>query len=109
MPWMERSAVSLRRELVELAKQPGARISRLAQRFSASRKPAHKWLGRDRTDRARGQREAWERFERACADQRRETVQEALMALFRRHGLPWAILCDKGPPGAPNRPGATRA
>lgn len=35
---------------------------------------------------------------KACANQRRDTVQEALAAVFRRYGLPWAMLMDNGPP-----------
>jgi len=33
-----------------------------------------------------------------CPNQQRSTVQELLMAVFRRYGLPRAILCDNGPP-----------
>lgn len=44
---------------------------------------------------------------RACAEERTETVQPALMAVFRRYGLPWAILTDNGPPwGVPGHPDA---
>lgn len=34
----------------------------------------------------------------ACADERDATVRAQLEALFRRFGLPWAILTDNGPP-----------
>ncbi len=34
----------------------------------------------------------------ACADERTETVQGHLTAVFRRYGLPERILCDNGPP-----------
>src|SRR4029077_19361127 len=34
----------------------------------------------------------------ACADEQGPTVQAHLTALFRRYGLPWALLCDNGPP-----------
>jgi transposase InsO family protein len=34
----------------------------------------------------------------ACADERRGTVQARMIDLFRRYGLPEAILCDNGPP-----------
>lgn len=33
-----------------------------------------------------------------CANQQRSTVQQLLAGVFRRYGLPWAILCDNGPP-----------
>jgi transposase InsO family protein len=34
----------------------------------------------------------------ACADEQTATVQAVLTAIFRRYGLPWALLCDNGPP-----------
>jgi len=34
----------------------------------------------------------------ACGDERRQTVQGRLEALFRRYGRPWRILCDNGSP-----------
>jgi transposase InsO family protein len=34
----------------------------------------------------------------ACADERRSSVEPALVAAFRRHGLPERILMDNGPP-----------
>lgn len=34
----------------------------------------------------------------ACANQRRHTVQELLTAVFKRYGLPWAMLMDNGGP-----------
>src|SRR5688572_6203437 len=46
MPWQERSAVLLRREFVELARQEGANIRQLCRRFAISPKTAYKWLGR---------------------------------------------------------------
>lgn len=36
----------------------------------------------------------------ACANQRHATVQQALAAVFRRYGLPLAMLMDNGPPWA---------
>lgn len=35
---------------------------------------------------------------RACCDERRETVQNALIDAMRRYGMPQAILSDNGPP-----------
>ena len=46
MPWKECDRVSLRRELVELARVPGANVSELSRRYSVSRKTVYKWLGR---------------------------------------------------------------
>ena len=34
----------------------------------------------------------------ACADERDATVRERLVAVFRRYGLPWAMLMDNGAP-----------
>ncbi len=34
----------------------------------------------------------------ACADERADTVQGRLTAIFRRYGLPWRILADNGAP-----------
>jgi transposase InsO family protein len=48
MPWKEVSAVSLRREFVQLATQPGANIRELCRRFDVSAKTAYKWLARFR-------------------------------------------------------------
>jgi transposase InsO family protein len=208
MPWMERDAMSLRKEFVELANLPGANVSRLARRFSISRTSAYKWLRRAEADPVEGlreqsrrpdlspsrtareveqrvvalrdqfhwggrklsavlkregwadvpapstitailhrhqritpqdseQREHYVRFERpepndtwqmdfkghfplrsgrchaltvlddhsryalairALGDERFGSVQDSLIALFRRYGLPWTILCDNGPP-----------
>jgi transposase InsO family protein len=42
----------------------------------------------------------------ACANERQEVVQTHLTACFAQYGLPWAILCDNGPPwGNTPRPG----
>jgi len=40
--------MSLRRELVLLADQPGANVAEISRRFGVSRKTAYKWLGRYR-------------------------------------------------------------
>jgi transposase InsO family protein len=34
----------------------------------------------------------------ACGEQTGETVRARLEAVFQRHGRPWRILCDNGPP-----------
>jgi transposase InsO family protein len=42
----------------------------------------------------------------ACADEQRHTVQQQLIGVFRRYGLPGRITCDNGPPwGIPARAG----
>ncbi|HYD64977.1 IS481 family transposase [Azospirillum sp.] len=46
----------------------------------------------------------------ACADERGRTVRAHLEAVFRRYGLPEALLADNGPPwGAPSRPASFTA
>ena len=46
MPWNEVSAIDLRREFVSLAKNEGANIRLLCQRFDISPKTGYKWLER---------------------------------------------------------------
>jgi transposase InsO family protein len=48
MAWKECSMVSQREELVELAMQPEANVSRLCRSFGISRKTGYKWIGRRR-------------------------------------------------------------
>jgi transposase InsO family protein len=57
MPWMERDAMSLRKEFVELARLPGANLVQLARRFKIGRTTAYKWLGRVAADPINGLRE----------------------------------------------------
>ena len=40
----------------------------------------------------------------ACANQQGATVQTQLTDLFRRYGIPWAILTDNGPPWGSTQP-----
>lgn len=46
MPWQERSVMSERQEFVVFARQEGATISALCERFGISRKTGYKWLAR---------------------------------------------------------------
>jgi transposase InsO family protein len=46
MPWQEVSTMSLRKEFVMLANQPGANRRALCRRFEISPKTAYKWLAR---------------------------------------------------------------
>jgi transposase InsO family protein len=46
MAWMEKSVTEQRQEFVLLARDAGANISELSQRFGISRKTAYKWLVR---------------------------------------------------------------
>lgn len=46
MPWHEVTLMSQRKELIHLAQQEEANLSRLCRYFGVSRKTAYKWLGR---------------------------------------------------------------
>lgn len=46
MPWQEQSTMTLRREFIELARQPDANIRALCRRYEISPKTAYKWLNR---------------------------------------------------------------
>jgi transposase InsO family protein len=46
MPWQEVSAMSLRAEFVQLARQEGANVRALCRRYGISPPTAYKWLGR---------------------------------------------------------------
>jgi len=48
MAWKERDRMSLRRELVELAKNSGVGVRELCRRFEISPKTAYKWINRYR-------------------------------------------------------------
>lgn len=50
MSWKERTVMSLRREFVALALEPGATVSTLCDRFGISRKTGYKWLARYRSE-----------------------------------------------------------
>ena len=43
MPWKVRDVMSLRREFVQLASQPGSNIRELCRRFKISPKTGYKW------------------------------------------------------------------
>ena len=46
MPWKERDTVSLRREFVELARQPDSNLRELCRRFGISAPTGYKWMNR---------------------------------------------------------------
>ena len=48
MPWKTPTAMSLRRELVLMAAQPGANVADLSRRYGVSRQTAYKWIARYR-------------------------------------------------------------
>jgi transposase InsO family protein len=48
MAWRKRDTMSLRREFVQLASQPDAKMAELCRRFGIARKTGYKWLARFR-------------------------------------------------------------
>jgi len=88
MPWQERSAVLLRQEFVELARQEGANVRDLCRRYVISPKTAYKWLGR--TDGLQGAQlsEALaDRSRRPARSPRRSSAQleQAVLEVRREH------------------------
>lgn len=103
MPWKEATPMSLRTELVTLAKGQGVSVTELARRFGISRKTAYKWLHRaadgeplkDRSRRPQG-----------SPTRTGETMVETVLALRRQHPC-WGgrklhrVLCTQGLTGVP--------
>ena len=46
MPWKTRTAMSLRRELIQMAQNPETNVAELCRRYNVSRKTAYKWIAR---------------------------------------------------------------
>ncbi len=84
MPWKERSAVSLRLELVTLASAEGANVRRLCRRFGVSPKTAYKWIGRYEQEGAAGLDDRSRRPHRSPERTSRE-VERSVLRVRRRH------------------------
>jgi transposase InsO family protein len=78
MPFVERDAMSLRKEFVELAKLPGANILSLARRFSISRTTAYKWINRVQEDPVGGLQERSRRPKRSPSRSQEAVVQRVI-------------------------------
>lgn len=86
MPWKEATAMSLRIEFVELARQEGANVSQLCRAFGISRKTGYKWLGRYVTGRdAAASLADRSRRPRASPRQTPGKVEEAVLAVRQQH------------------------
>ena len=85
MPWQEVSTVSLRKEFVMLALQPGANHRELCRRFNISAKTGYKFLKRYREQ---GDQGLADRSRRPHRSPRRtaETIEQASVALYRQFG-----------------------
>jgi transposase InsO family protein len=86
MPWPEVDTVSLRREFVVLAGQPGANVAELCRRFGISRKTGYKMLGRFRVEGLEGLEDQPRRPYRS--PRRTESEVEALVVELRQQ-LHW--------------------
>lgn len=84
MPWKECDAVSLRRELVELAMMPDANKSELARRFGVRRQTLYKWLRRFRLGGLEGLRDR-SRRPRKVRNPTRASLEAKIVALRKEH------------------------
>jgi transposase InsO family protein len=84
MPWKERSAVSLRLELVMLASAPGANVRRLCRRFGVSPKTAYKWIQRYQQNGGAGLHDRSRRPRTSPAQTSRE-IEQVVLRVRHRH------------------------
>lgn len=84
MPWNERDAMSLRREFVELASQPGCNRRELCRRFGISAKTGYKWLERFNEQGAAGL-EALSRRPHQSPSRSSAALESAVLALRQDH------------------------
>ena len=103
MPWKACELMSLRWELVTLARQPDADRSALARRYGISRKTLYKWLARSREDDPSAMEDRSRRPTHSPGKTPDEMEQQAL-SVRQRHPA-WgprkirAVLLRQGPPG----------
>lgn len=84
MPWQQVSAMSSRREFVELASAEGANRRALCERFGISRPTGYKWLARYRAVGLAGLVEQ-SRRPHACPTRTAPAVEAAVLALRAEH------------------------
>ena len=87
MPWKVRDVMSLRREFVQLATQPGSNIRELCRRFGISAKTGYKWLERFAEQGEAGLRDRSRRPHKSPA--RTPPVQEAVVVALRDRHRVW--------------------
>ena len=84
MPWQEASAMSLRREFVQQARQEGANVRELCRRYGISPPTAYKWLGRA----AAGETELVDRSRRPQTSPRRTPPEQEAPVVALRDAHP---------------------
>jgi transposase InsO family protein len=84
MSWKVCSAVSQRREFIELASKPGANIAELCRRFGVSRNNAYKWMERFHTHGPDGLQEQSRRPHQSPA-KTHDAIEQQVVALRREH------------------------
>jgi transposase InsO family protein len=84
MPWKQIDMLTLRQEFIALARQDGANVSQLCQRFEISRKTGYKWLQRAEQEGATG---LLDRSRRPAQSPKRtgEVIEELVMQLRAQH------------------------
>ncbi len=87
MPWMVREVMSLRREFVQLAAQPGSNIRELCRRFGISPRSGYKWIRRSNEEGEAGLRDRSRRPRRSPA--RTPPAQEAFVVALRDRHRAW--------------------
>jgi transposase InsO family protein len=87
MPWKASEVMSLRREFIQLATQPGSNIRELCRRFEISPRIGYKWLGRFAEQGDAGLRDRPRRPHKSPA--RTAPEQEALVVALRDRHRAW--------------------
>lgn len=84
MSWREQDVMSLRREFVTLARQDGANVRRLCERFSISPQTGYKWLARFKEQGEKGLADQ-SRRPRTSPRQTCETLEQEVLAVRQAH------------------------
>ncbi|NWB57519.1 IS481 family transposase [Pseudomonas sp. F8002] len=84
MPWNTRDAMSLKKEFVALARQPGSNKRELCRRFGISPQTAYKWLGRYEEQ---GQQGLLEKSRRPATSPKltKHALETEVLAIRREH------------------------
>jgi len=103
MPWREVTRVSLRREFIEMALQPGSNRRELCRRFGITPKTGYKWLARYAKEGASGLKDRSRRPRRSPA-RTAAPVEQRVIELRREARNCWGgrklarLLADRGGP-----------
>ena len=105
MPWKEMDTMSIRKEFVTLALQPGSNIRGLCRQYGISSRTAYKWMARYR---AEGEAGLEERSRRPKQSPRKTTAVMEQCVLDKRAETGWGgrkiarVLRDEGQVGVPH-------